>query len=98
MTKSFFGNLDWGLIAPVIVLVALSLTTIFSINFILFKNQLFFLILAIFVFLFFSQIDYKIIQRYGLPIYVGSIILLLLVLVFGFESRGAVRWLSLIHI
>ena len=95
MNKSFFASLDWGLIAPVFVLVALSLATIFSINITLFKNQLIFLSLSIFVFLFFSQIDYKIVQRYGSPIYVGSIILLLLVLVFGFESRGAVRWFDI---
>ena len=95
MNKSFFGNVDWGLIAPVFVLVALSLATIFSIDIALFKNQLIFLSLSILVFLFFSQADYKIIQHYSLPIYVISIILLLLVLGFGFESRGAARWFEI---
>lgn len=92
MSRSFFESLDWGLIAPVFVLVALSLATIFSIDITLFKNQLLFLSLSIFVFLFFSQVDYKFVQHYSLLIYIVSIILLLLVLGFGFESRGAVRW------
>ena len=76
-------------------MVALSLATIFSIDITLFKNQLFFLSLSIVAFLFFPQVDYKVFQHYSLPIYVLSIILLLLVLVFGFESRGAVRWFDI---
>jgi rod shape determining protein RodA len=76
-------------------LIALSLATIFSIDFALFKNQLFFLGLSVFVFLFFTQVEYKVIQQYSIPIYTLSIILLLLVLFFGFESRGAVRWFDI---
>lgn len=95
MNKGFFGSLDWGLIAPVFVLVALSLATIFSIDNTLFKNQLIFLSLSVVVFLFFSQVDHKIIQYYGFIVYIVSIILLLLVLVFGFESRGALRWFDI---
>lgn len=95
MSKRSFLDIDWGLIVPVIVLVSLSLTTIFSINLTLFNNQLFFLIIAIFVFLFFSQINYKIIEHYSLSIYVVSIILLFLVLGIGIESRGAIRWFDI---
>ncbi|OGH19113.1 MAG: hypothetical protein A3D74_02170 [Candidatus Levybacteria bacterium RIFCSPHIGHO2_02_FULL_37_13] len=95
MNRSFLGSLDWVLIAPVFVLITLSLATIFSIDFALFKSQLLFLGLSVFVFLFFTQVDYRVIKHYSLPIYILSILLLLLVLFFGFESRGAVRWFDI---
>ncbi len=95
MNRGFFLNIDWGMIAPVIVLVSLSLTAIFSINFTLFKNQLLFSIIAILVFLFFSQINYKILEHYSPAVYIISIIMLLLVLLVGVESRGAVRWFEI---
>ena len=91
--KSIF-NIDWGLLAPVIVLVILSLTTLFSIDFSLFKSQLVFCIIGIFAFLFFSQANYKSIKIYSTPIYVISIVLLLIVLIIGAETRGSVRWLE----
>lgn len=92
MNRGFFLNIDWGMVAPVIVLVSLSLTAIFSINSTLFKNQLLFSVIAILFFLFFSQVNYKILEHYSLGIYIALIILLLLVLLVGVESRGAVRW------
>mgnify|MGYP001599866712 CR=1 FL=1 len=94
MKKALF-DIDWGLMAPVIVLVTLSLTTLFSIDFSLFKNQLLYFIIGIFAFLFFSQTNYKTVKLYSVPIYIISIVLLLIVLVIGIESRGAVRWLEL---
>ena len=95
MSKRVFLNLDWSLIVPAAVLVTLSLTTLLSINFTLFKNQSFFLIFAVFAFLFFSQANYKIIRQYSVPIYIASTILLILVLAIGIESRGAVRWFEI---
>ncbi len=93
MKKSLF-DIDWGLIAPVIVLVILGLTTLFSVDLSLFKSQLLFFIIGIFAFLFFSQTNYKTIKIYATPIYVISIILLLIVLIVGAETRGSVRWLE----
>lgn len=93
MKKSLF-DIDWGLFAPVFILVALSLTTLFSIDFSLFRSQLIFFIIGIFAFLFFSQTNYKTIKIYSVPIYIISIILLLIVLIVGIETRGSVRWLE----
>lgn len=91
--RSFFA-IDWGLLAPVIVLVILSLTTLFSIDLALFRSQLIFFIMGIFAFLFFSQTNYKTVKIYALPIYVISIILLVIVLIIGVEARGSIRWLD----
>lgn len=93
MKKPLF-DIDWGLITPVVVLVILSLTTLFSIDFSLFKNQLIFFIIGIFAFFFFSKTYYRIVQLYSVPIYIISVVLLLVVLVLGIESRGSIRWLE----
>ncbi len=94
MNRRSFFNIDWGLLSPVIVLVILSLTSLFSMDFSLFKSQLIFFIIGIFAFLFFSQTNYKTVKFYALPIYVISILLLVIVLIIGVETRGSVRWLD----
>ncbi|MEK7533729.1 MAG: FtsW/RodA/SpoVE family cell cycle protein [Patescibacteria group bacterium] len=95
MNKRFLFSLDYGLIVPAIVLVTLSLTTLFSINIALFKNQLIFFIISILALIFFSQVNYKILKKYCGLIYVTSIVLFILVLVIGVESRGSVRWFEI---
>lgn len=94
MNKSNLWNIDLGLLLPVLVLQVLSLTTLFSVDFSLFRNQLIFSLISIFAFLFFSQINYKILQFYAKPIYIISVVLLVTVLILGIESRGAVRWIE----
>ena len=88
-------NIDLGLVVPVFILLVLSLTALFSINFNLFRNQLIFALIGILAFIFFSQVNYKIIQLYGTPIYIVSVALLILVLIVGIESRGAIRWIEI---
>lgn len=93
MKKALF-DIDWGLITPVIILVILSLTTLFSIDLSLFRSQLIFFIIGILAFLFFSQTNYRTVSLYSVPIYIISVVLLFIVLVIGIESRGAIRWLE----
>jgi rod shape determining protein RodA len=87
-------NIDWGLLTPVIVLVILSLSILLSIDFSFFKSQLIFFIVGILAFIFFSQTNCKTVQLYALPIYIFSIISLVIVLIIGVETRGSVRWLE----
>lgn len=94
MNRRQLFNIDWGLLAPVIILVTLSLTTLLSMDILLFKSQLLFFIIGIFAFLFFSKTYYKTVELYALPIYTISIVLLIIVLIIGVETRGAVRWLE----
>ncbi len=94
MRRSQF-NIDWGLLTPVIVLVTLSLTTLFSMDISLFRSQLLFFIIGIFAFLFFSQTNYKTVSIYSVPIYIISVVLLIIVLLMGIETRGSIRWLDL---
>lgn len=94
MNRRSIFNIDWRLLTPVVVLVILSLTTLFSMDFSLFKSQFIFFIIGIFAFLFFSQTHSKTVRLYSVPIYIVSIVLLIVVLVVGSETRGAVRWLD----
>lgn len=95
MDRIFFRKLDLGLVVPALVLLILSLATLFSLNIDLFKNQAFFAGLSLIALIFFSQVNHRIIRFYGLPIYIISIILLFIVLLIGSESRGATRWIEI---
>jgi rod shape determining protein RodA len=95
MNRRSFFSIDWGLLAPVIILVILSLTVLFSVDISSFKSQLTFFIIGIISFLFFSQTNYKLTKLYSLPIYIISIILLIIVLIVGAETRGSVRWIDI---
>lgn len=96
MRKKF--QIDWWLLAPVSVLIILSLTILFSINPTFFKGQLLSLIISLLAFLFFSQVNIAFLKAIKIPIYIISIITLLIVLGIGIESRGAVRWLDIFGI
>ncbi len=86
---------DLRLIVPVIVLITISLVTLFSINIIFFKSQLISLVVGLIAYFFFSKINMDFLKELKLPIYVISLILLLIVLVIGLETRGAVRWIDI---
>lgn len=94
MRRSSFLPVDWNLLVPIIVLASISLTTLYSLGQGLFFNQAINYFLALIVFLVFSQVDYRLFQPLAKPIYVLSLVLLVFVIVVGFESRGAVRWID----
>ena len=85
-------RIDLSLLTPAMVLLTLGLAGVFSLSFELFRSQLLFSFIALFAFLFFSQVNYLALKNYSLVIYAASIIILLLVLLIGIESRGSVRW------
>lgn len=94
MNKNLFGDLDLGLLVPVLILSILSLVTLFSLNPLFFKGQLILFVLSLFIFLFFSQASLDLLRFFSKHIYIFSIIILSAVLLIGIESRGAVRWIE----
>lgn len=98
MKISNFSGVDWLLMIAVSVIVIFSLVTLFSIDQSLFKSQLFFLIISVVVFIFFTQFNYSILRYYSVPIYIVSIVILTVVLFLGIESRGSVRWFEFLGI
>lgn len=91
-------RIDWWLIIPVVVLLILGLTTLSSISPIFFRGQLISIGIALLAFFIFSQMDVLVIKSLSLPIYIGSILLLVTLLIIGEVSRGAVRWVYIFGI
>lgn len=92
------SSFDWFLIISVIVLIAFSLISLFSIDQGIFRSQFIFLIFSLIIFIIFTQIDTSILRLYSKPIYFISIALLLIVSFIGSEIKGSVRWLELFGI
>ena len=93
MNSKGFG-IDWLLIIPVGLLIIISLVTLFSLNPDFFKGQILVLVVSLLAFVFFSQANYKILDTFAKPIYIVSLILLVVVLFLGIESRGSMRWVE----
>lgn len=87
-------SIDWWLLAPVVVLFFISLTTLFSLNPVFFRSQLIYWIVGMIFFLVFASIDTERLKQFALPLYFFSLITLGIVLLIGIESHGAVRWIA----
>src|SRR3989338_4216289 len=87
-----FLRIDIWLFVSALSLLIIGLAGIFSLSPDLFKAQLLFSVLAILVFLFFSQINYHSLRNYSFIIYIFSLIILFMLLLIGIETRGSVRW------
>ncbi len=91
-------KIDYWLVAPVVILLALGLTTIGSISTSFLSSQLISLAISIIIFILITRIDYHAFKAIKKPLYIISLILLTIVLVIGIESRGAVRWIEIFGI
>ncbi len=89
-------DLEWQLLLPVVILVAISLLTLFSVDISYMKSQMLFLGISILAFFVFANTNVKIFKLYYSPVYFISIILLLLVFLVGVESRGSLRWVEFV--
>lgn len=88
----FFRQVDILLLLPALVLVAVSLSTLFSISPALFRQQSIALVLAILGFFVFSKIDLGVLSLSSKFVYVVIILLLAMVLIFGVEVNNARSW------
>jgi rod shape determining protein RodA len=92
--KKFLG-IDFFLLLPVIILVSISMVTLLSLNGAYFKSQLVSLIIALFAFFIFSQMNITLFKQFKGIIYLLSLVFLLITLAIGIESHGAVRWIGI---
>jgi rod shape determining protein RodA len=90
-----FLNIDWWILTPVFILVVIGLTTLFSINPIFFRGQLFALLLSVVIFFVVSQVDFDSLRPFAFIIYLLAVVFLSIVLFIGIESHGAVRWIDI---
>ncbi len=92
LKSNFF---DWEIILPVFLLIILGLVVMRGLVPQLLIYQLVFSIIAGIVFVVFSISDFKIFESLHIPIFIGSIIFLLVPFLLGVSSRGAHRWIQL---
>jgi rod shape determining protein RodA len=91
----FFRHFDWLIFFLALVIALLGLVLLKSIAPSLVIQQIIWLILGLFFFFIFSQIDYRHYPRFVWLFYFGSIFFLLLTFIFGRVIRGSVRWLEI---
>src|SRR3990172_3282716 len=101
--RRLFLNFDWFLLLLVIGISVIGVLNIYSAGFTftepamktLYIKQLKWLGIGILFMAVTFSIDYRSITRHAYLIYAISVVLLLLVLVTGYASRGSQRWLAL---
>jgi len=98
--KIFLQKLDWLILGTVGILVIFGSILVYSAT-IRFDNPLLFvvkqfiaLVLGILVFVLLASINYEIYKTYFYRIYIVSILLLIVVLIFGTSVRGTRAWLN----
>lgn len=93
MNRFSIQRVDFSLLIPAVLLTAISLATLFSIDAGLFRQQLLFLFTGLFFYFLFLNIDYKFFTLYTKYIYALIILSFLTVLIFGTVVNGSKSWL-----
>lgn len=91
-------QIDPWFFIPITVLITVSMITLFSIDVSYFRNQMISLVVGLVGFFVFSRINIDFMRQLKTPIYILSIIFLLIVLLAGIEARGASRWIEIFGI
>lgn len=101
--KRVFGHFPWGSFGLLMLWVALGLANLYSATYKvdgaglppLFKSQLIWLSIGLLFLFFMTRFDYHWLEHLAYPIYFLSILLLLLVFVFGKSVAGQQNWVSI---
>jgi rod shape determining protein RodA len=89
------SHLNYRLLLPALLLSAFGILTLSSINPDLAKQQLIFLLVALFFYWLTSRLDYHLLPKLSPFIYVGLVIFLLLPSLLGSLVRGTERWITI---
>ncbi len=98
MNRFSVHRIDFSLLIPAVLLVAISLSTLFSIDIAFFRQQLILLAAGVFVYFVFLNIDYRFFALYPKYLYAFIIVGFLIVLTFGTTVNGSKSWLVLFGI
>ncbi|RJQ26868.1 rod shape-determining protein RodA [Candidatus Parcubacteria bacterium] len=98
MNKFSIERVDFSILVPALLLVFISLSTFYSIDTTLFRQQLIFLIIALVFYLIFLNLNFRIFAIYSKQIYFFSLFILLITFIIGIEAKGAVRWIEFLGI
>ncbi|MDO8269201.1 MAG: FtsW/RodA/SpoVE family cell cycle protein [Candidatus Levybacteria bacterium] len=98
MNRFSIHRIDFSLLIPAVLLVVLSLSTLLSIDFLFFRQQVLFLLSGIFLYFVFLNIDYRFFALYPKYLYALIIIGFIIVLTFGTVVNGSKSWLVIFGI
>jgi rod shape determining protein RodA len=92
-------NFAWSIFSLILLICLIGLVNLYSASYQtglgVFKKQLLWIVIGIFGAIFVSFLDLKTLERYTHHVYFASVLLLLLVLIFGKEVSGSKSWISL---
>lgn len=88
-------KIDPSYFVGIAFLIILSLSILIPVAPTLFPTYLLYVILALVGFFVFASIDFEIISIFSTHLYIGSIIFLILPLLIGQVTRGAIRWIPI---
>ncbi len=91
----FLSSINWPVSLCSLLLLSIGILVIYSSSKELAIQQAIFASLGLIIYLFISQFDYRSTINLILPFYVLSIVLLIIVLFLGIETRGVLRWIPL---
>lgn len=86
---------DVGIVVPLIFLLGLSFIILVSVSPGIFPNYIWYFVLGILAFLFFSLFDFEVLSAFSKYFYIISIVLLVTTLIIGQVTRGTVRWIPI---
>lgn len=94
MNRFSLHRIDFSLLIPAVLLVTISLSVLFSIDILFFRQQAVFLTVGIFLYFVFLSIDYRFFALYSKYIYSLIIIGFLIVLTVGTTVNGSKSWID----
>lgn len=98
MNKFAINRVDFSILLPALILVGISLATFYSIDPGLFRQQLVFLVFALFVYFIFLNLDHRLFGFFSKFLYIGMVLLLASIFIIGVEAKGSVRWIDIFGI
>ena len=98
MTR-FLRKIDLLIFLPALLLSSVGLLMIYSTSYesdsSFFFRQGFYILLSVIIYIVISNLDFKTVSHFAIPLYVFLIIVLVMTLAVGSETRGSARWLNL---
>ncbi len=95
MRNQLFKRVNLTLLTPSLILVFISLTTLYSIDISFFRSQAVFFAVSIVAYFLFLHVDYHLFRLSAKLSYIIMLLLLGMLFLIGIEAKGAVRWIDL---
>ena len=89
------SSVDLPLLVCLLLLTGIGGAVVISVAPELFPTQIIFYLLGFLLFVLMSRIDYRIYKNLKWHFYIAAVVLLIITLILGSESRGATRWIAL---